>query len=143
MSLVDGSLKEKNYRLDDYPEEMPAIWSKDTEVDQKLQKKKAKLKRLRRKLQKGKGNTKKCRRKIHKLEKRCQKLKKEQQQWKMNERERMFELQMTYREKIAQARLEAFFYRQALMASGRGDLEIPKLFGITEKIQLKGDEERK
>ena len=143
MSLENGRIEPSNNENGRYPEEIPAIWGNDSTIDRKLQKKKAKLRRLRKKLQKGKGNAKKCRRKIRELEKRYQKLKKEQRQRKLNERERMFELQMAYREQLAQARLEAFFYKQALTTSGRGDLNIPKLLGIAEEIQLKGDERHK
>lgn len=143
MSLENGRIEPSHNENGGYPEEIPAIWDNDSAIDRKLQKKKAKLRRLRKKLQKGKGNTKKRRRKIRTLKKRCRKLEMKQEKQKMNDREHMFELQMAYREQLAQARLEAFFYKQALTASGRGDLNIPKLLGIAEEIQLKGDERHK
>ena len=140
MSLENGRIDPSHNENGGYPEEIPAIWDNDSAIDRKKKKKKAKLRRLRKKLQKGKGNTKKRRRKIRTLKKRCRKLEVKQEKQKMNEREHMFELQMAYREQLAQARLEAFFYKQALMANGRGDLDISKLLGTSEKIYSKKEE---
>lgn len=141
MGLKDGNVTAtETYGRSGYPEEIPAIWDRDSDIDRLLQKKRKKLKRLKKKLRKGKGDTKKRRRKIRTLKKRCRKLEMKQEKQKMNDREQMFELQMAYREQLAQARLEAFFYKQALTANGRGDLDISKLLGTSEKIYSKKEE---
>lgn len=107
-------------------------WQLDSIIDEKLNKKRKKLKAMKKRLKKSHSVSKKERKKYARLKAECKKLRSEQREREFEIRMQTQEMSFRYREQLARARLEAWIYRMLLQASCSRKTEVGEMKGMLE-----------